>query len=326
MTSTALVSLAPTTLPEAESFSLTIAKSSLLPPALRGKPADVLLVVLTGQELGISPLQAIRGVHIVQGKPVLAADLIIALCMKHPDCRYFHLDESTPERATYSTLRAGHPEPTRMTWTMEDARRAKLTGKDNWTNHPAAMLRARCAAALARVVFPDILFGTYLPDEAEEFRGGPKAPPIEAMDAVVVDEPPSAAIPEPGADDPDNHVMPPWAATADDIEADLLQRCKDPVAWDACMTAIASIQPTPGDAPALQDKAGDRRHQLTDIAVTTAVDLLSTAGAEDFETWRKVLNDHRAGMTTGQKAAITRAVNGTRARLNPPREDAGADG
>jgi hypothetical protein len=212
----ALVPIA--SLAEAERFSVTISKSALLPPALRNKPADVLFVVLTGQELGISPLQAIRGISIIQGKPVLDAALIVALCLKHPECKFFALVESTAERAVYETLRTGHPNPTRITWTMEDAKRAKLTGKDNWVNHPSAMLRARCAAALARVVYPDILFGAYVPDEADEFRERhePRSEPT-AIDAVVVDEPASAAAPitSQPPENPDIAHLPDWAGPDD---------------------------------------------------------------------------------------------------------------
>ena len=153
----------------AEQIAVRLSKSTLLPSALRGKPADLAVIMITGHELGLSPMQALRGLHVVEGRPVLSADLIVGLVKKHPACKYFRLVESTDERATYETLREGEPEPTRITWTIEQATKAGLTGRQNWKAHPAAMLRARASAALARAVYPDVAMGIYDPDEALDF-------------------------------------------------------------------------------------------------------------------------------------------------------------
>lgn len=153
----------------AEQIAVRLSKSSLLPSAVRGNPADLAVIMITGHELGLSPMQALRGLHVVEGRPVLSADLIVGLVKKHPACKYFRLVESTDERATYETLREGDPEPTRITWTIQQAAKAGLTGRQNWRAHPAAMLRARASAALARAVYPDVAMGIYDPDEALDF-------------------------------------------------------------------------------------------------------------------------------------------------------------
>ena len=153
----------------AEQIAVRLSKSTLLPSALRGKPADLAVIMITGHELGLSPMQALRGLHVVEGRPVLSADLIVGLVKKHPACKYFRLVESTDERATYETMREGEPEPTRITWTIQQAAKAGLTGRQNWKAHPAAMLRARASAALARAVYPDVAMGIYDPDEALDF-------------------------------------------------------------------------------------------------------------------------------------------------------------
>lgn len=154
---------------KAEQIAARLSKSSLLPSAVRGKPADLAVIMITGHELGLSPMQALRGLHVVEGRPILSADLIVGLVKKHPACKYFRLVESTDERATYETLREGEPEPTRITWTIQQAAKAGLTGRPNWKAHPAAMLRARASAALARAVYPDVAMGIYDPDEALDF-------------------------------------------------------------------------------------------------------------------------------------------------------------
>ena len=104
----------PTGIEQAMSLAGTLAKSALLPEALRNKPADVLVVLITGHELGLSPMQAVRGLYVVNGKAVLSADLMVALVLKHRDvCEYFRLEKSTDAEATYVTKRAGS-EPVRQ--------------------------------------------------------------------------------------------------------------------------------------------------------------------------------------------------------------------
>ena len=125
---------------------------------------DAFMRIVTGIELGLSASQALRGIHVFSGKPTLAADTMLAVVMRAPQCEVFSCVESTATKATYVAKRVGQRE-TRLTWTIEEARAAKLDGKDNWKAYPAAMLRARCIAALARMVFPDLLLGMYTPEE-----------------------------------------------------------------------------------------------------------------------------------------------------------------
>jgi hypothetical protein len=101
---------------------------------------------------------------------------------------------STNELATYATERIGESE-TRMSFSIKDAQTAGVTGKDNWRKYPAAMLRARCIAALSRAVYPDLLMGIYETGESEEIAATPRATarhqPIvegEVIDAQPVSE------------------------------------------------------------------------------------------------------------------------------------------
>lgn len=127
---------------------------------------SAMTVMMIGMDLGLTPSVAMRGTHIIEGKPSLSADLMLGVCLNCPDvCRYFSLVESNDRIATYETLRVGAPNPVKMSFTIEQAKRAGLTNKDNWKNYPEAMLRARCIGAVARAVYPDLLGGLYTPDE-----------------------------------------------------------------------------------------------------------------------------------------------------------------
>lgn len=171
--------LTPRTFDEAIRFSETVARSSFVPDVYRGKPGDILACVIAGHELGIGPMQALRAIHVVKGKPILSADLMVALVKRSGACRYFRLVSSTADEATYETVRDGDPEPTRMQWTMSQARAAGLTNNPTWRAHAGAMLRARCASALARAVYPDLVLGIYDEDEGREISGRAHREPAE---------------------------------------------------------------------------------------------------------------------------------------------------
>lgn len=193
------LAIIPRTVDEVRSLAAMFAKSSLLPPDLRGKEADVFVSIMAGQELGLPPMAALRGVHVVKGKPVLSADSMVGVAMGRGVVEYFTCTEETSESVTYVTKRKGSPHESSCTWTMEDAQRAGLLGNDNWKRYPRAMLKARCKAMLARDVYPDVLAGCYDEDEAREFsppRNGSSAhapaPAPDVVDAEIISETPAA--------------------------------------------------------------------------------------------------------------------------------------
>ena len=150
----------------------TLSKSGLIPRPLQQKPADVLVVLLTGQELGLGPMQALRSLHVIEGKAVASADLVAALCLRRPDvCEHLTVVESTPQQAVVSAKRKGSAAIT-IKITIEDAHRAGLVGKDNWKKWPAAMLRARAISHAARAAFPDLALGIYTEGEEDEIASG----------------------------------------------------------------------------------------------------------------------------------------------------------
>jgi hypothetical protein len=162
----ASTALEPQSISEALAVAGHLAKSGVLGKSLQ-RPEAALAVIMAGRELGLTAMQSLRSLHVIEGKVVLSSDTMLALVKRAPACRYFKLVESTDKLATYETERVGEGSPTRMSFTIEQAQAAKLTGKDNWKNYPAAMLRARCIASLARAVYPDVLMGVYDTDEIQ---------------------------------------------------------------------------------------------------------------------------------------------------------------
>lgn len=144
-------------------------------------PEDAFIRMATGMELGLSAIQSLRGIWVLNGKPSLGAELMVALCLKHPECERFEMVTSTKEESTWRTVRRGHE--TKLSWTMEQARQAKLAGGNVWQAYGETMLRWRCASALAKLVYADILAGLLSTEEASSIDE--RRAPVEVHDGVV---------------------------------------------------------------------------------------------------------------------------------------------
>jgi len=144
-------------------MSEQLAMSNLVPRTLWGKPADVFLILLTGRDLGIGATMALQRVNVIEGKPSIAAELMVALILR-AGYRIWPDPSNDATKATAHAIRDG--QELSATFTREEATKAQLVNKDNWKKYPKAMLWARAVSALARQSFPDVLMGvSYTPDE-----------------------------------------------------------------------------------------------------------------------------------------------------------------
>jgi hypothetical protein len=158
-------SLEPVSLDEASALAKAAVASKLY--AITSAEAG-LMILLTGRDLGLSASQALRGIYVVNNKPVISADAMVAAVRRSGLAKSWRVVESTIERCTIETTREGEEHPERETFTLEDAKRAGLDRKDVWRAYPRDMLRHRCAAALVRRVYPDVVLGCYVPGEIDD--------------------------------------------------------------------------------------------------------------------------------------------------------------
>lgn len=129
-------------------------------------PEQALLVMMAGRDLGFSYTQSLRAFHVIKGKPSLSADAAVAVVTSRKDlCEYFRCVEMTPTSVTWETKRVDHPEPARMTFTIEEAQIAGLID-DMYKKWPKRMLSSRCKMFLARDTYPELLMGLLDIDEA----------------------------------------------------------------------------------------------------------------------------------------------------------------
>jgi hypothetical protein len=175
-------------------YAQTLADSGLLPTAYRRQPANVLYAVEYGEMLGLAPMAAITGIHIIEGKPSASAGLISGLVRRAGHKLRVHGDARS---ATCQIVRSDDPDYTfEVTFTMDDAKAAGLTGKPVWKNYPASMLKARAITQCARDACEEALYGLhYTPEElgaevdAEgEIVGEAQPPALTVIDQEWLDK------------------------------------------------------------------------------------------------------------------------------------------
>lgn len=192
---TRALAIVPRTIDEVTDLAERLSKSTLLPKSMQGKMPDVLVTIMAGQEMGLAPMASLRSFHVIEGKPVLSADGMVALVLGSGKAQYFERVEESETSVTYETMRVGSKTARRCTWTMEMAKKAALHQKDNWRCYPRQMLASRSKKELAVDVYPDVLAGCYLEDEIEDPRPAPAArQQVDVIDAEFVEAPAHAPV------------------------------------------------------------------------------------------------------------------------------------
>lgn len=145
-------------------YAKALAHSNLLPKQYQQQPANLLYALEYADALGVSPINAITSIHVIEGKPSASADLIAAMIRRAGHKLRVTGDEKS---ATAILIRADDPDfEYRAAWTLEKARAAGLTNKNVWKSFPGAMLRSRAITEVARMGASDALFGVvYTPEE-----------------------------------------------------------------------------------------------------------------------------------------------------------------
>ena len=163
--------LSPQTFEQALVFCDYLADSDLVPKDFKGKPANCLIAMQWGAELGLKPLQALQNLAIINGRPALWGDAVIALVRSSPLCESI-TESDDGKTAVCRVKRRGEPEEVRQ-FSMDDAKTAGLLGKAGpWTQYPKRMRQMRARAFALRDVFPDVLRGMPIAEEIMDIQPG----------------------------------------------------------------------------------------------------------------------------------------------------------
>lgn len=169
------LTLEPKNLTEAMEFSKMLADSSMVPNNFRNKPQDILVAVQWGYELNLKPLQSLQNLAVINGKPSIYGDAMIALVKA--DKRCLGIKEKVEGEgdnmvATCTVKRAygNEVEETVSTFSVKDAIQAKLWKKQGpWSQYPKRMLQMRARGFALRDAFSDVLKGVISAEEAQDY-------------------------------------------------------------------------------------------------------------------------------------------------------------
>jgi hypothetical protein len=163
--------LTPRNFTEAMELSKLLATSDMIPPGYRGKPANIMLAIQWGGEIGLSPLQAIQSVSNINGKFAVYGDALLAIVRGSPLCDdVIETFEGTGENLTAVCVahRRGSA-PVTHRFSVADAKKARLWGKAGpWSEYPKRMLQWRARGFALRDAFPDALRGIVTVEEARD--------------------------------------------------------------------------------------------------------------------------------------------------------------
>lgn len=191
--------LSPRNFEEAWRMAEILANSDMVPKDFKNKPENCLIAMQWGVEVGLKAMQALQNIAVINGRPSMWGDAVIALARNSPMCEYIS-EEDDGRTATCRVKRRGEEEQFR-TFSIEDAKAAGLAGKQGpWTQYPKRMRQLRARAFAIRDVFPDVLRGLAVAEES--------------MDLPVPRD--TGMVP----------VMPPKTAGADAAPEDLLRKAE----------------------------------------------------------------------------------------------------
>ncbi len=158
-----------TSLKEAMDYAKLIADSDLVPKDYRGKAGNVLIAIQYGMEIGLKPMQAIQSIAVINGRPTIWGDAMIALVQSHQLCEY--ITEEIKGDTAYCTIKRKGEEEHTSKFSKNDAKVAGLLNKAGpWSQYPDRMLQLRARAFALRDKFSDVLKGISMREEVMDYE------------------------------------------------------------------------------------------------------------------------------------------------------------
>lgn len=170
-----------------ERMATAVAKSNLFGMKTT---EQALALMLIAQAEGVHPARAIQEYHVIDGRPALRADAMLAR---------FQAAGGRVEWSEYTDKRVAgkfsHPQggSVEIDWDQDRARAAGLLNRKNWQNYPRQMLRARVISEGVRTVYPGSSAGIYTAEEVQDMVDvTPPAVPVPEVEpspaAAMLDE------------------------------------------------------------------------------------------------------------------------------------------
>lgn len=261
---------------QANVIATALANSSFIPASLRNKPQDITAAILTGQEVGLKPMAALRSLDVIQGTPALRAHAMRALLQSKG--HEIEMVEATAERCVmkgrrYNGIGREVGAWQTVTWDLSRAQGLGLLGKDNWKKQPQAMLMARATGEVCRLVASDALHAlAYAAEELHDSEPMAMAAQRVTMAELTQVTPAIEATPEP-----------PSEPVTAKVEHSVPMATRPQVGKIHALAKELGFETTDGDR-------GEYLAHLSDIAcrdITSSNDLTKAEAGNVIEVWTR---------------------------------------
>ena len=207
----------------AHRIGTALCSTAFAPAHFRGKPDEAAAAILFGDEIGLSPTQALRSIYVISGTPALYARQMVALVLHHG--HEVWTVEKTDSKVTVAGQRRGSPHVIEESWTIARAQKAGYTNNKKYQTDPQSMLYARAAGDVCRQIAPDALAGLAYAVEEMELNEAPTVTVVRTNDRPTTarrKQLAPAPTPEPDFDEPAPtlEVVPPSEPAATDLRTE----------------------------------------------------------------------------------------------------------
>lgn len=194
----------PSNFDELMRFASIAEKTDMVPKEYQGNLEKIFICVQMGAELGLAPMQSLHNIAVINGKPSLYGDAMLAICKASPLCEWVHEELQGNKKEEWVAIctvkRKGNKEVvSKFSW--QDAVNAKLIERamkpnskgwvnENapWLTHPKRMLQFKARNFALRDAFPDLLNGLISQDEALDYPTQTILPPPVQLQSKPVAE------------------------------------------------------------------------------------------------------------------------------------------
>jgi hypothetical protein len=279
----------------ANQLAKALSRTSFVPAAFKGNEYDATAAIIMGDEVGLSPLAALRSIYVVHGTPAMYARTMVALVQSRGHEVWTEL--STDAKVVVCGRRKGSDKVEHSEWTTARAQKAGYTTNKKYATNAQEMLYSKASAEICRKVGADVLLG--IPFSIEDLELEQPAPTTTA--SRTTERKTTAKRAAPVAEEPDFEPsgMDEFAKPAEDVPAEtgealstqqskLLHKLlndNDLGDRDAGLAYIGGVI----------GREITTSKDLTKAEASTCIDRLSTLEADDKEPTQAVLDEIAAG-------------------------------
>lgn len=184
--------LMPQTMGEAMQFAEMISRSDMVPKDYKGKPANVMVAIQWGAEIGLAPLQSLQNIAVINGRPSIYGDSMLALVQGSGLLQAINesIEGSGDNRVAVCRIQRKGNEMQERRFSIVDAKKASLWAKSGpWSQYPERMMQMRARGFALRDLFADVLRGMHIAEEAMDIPAEDVTPPSKPAPQLAASVP-----------------------------------------------------------------------------------------------------------------------------------------